>query len=68
VNIAESKVVTVRVLPDQRAYWRRGTDPWARTDVKGLASMFANFKGNSKSSCSSRSTAKRVRQHGSHHR
>jgi biopolymer transport protein ExbD len=47
VNIAESKVVTVRVLPDQRAYWRRGTDPWARTDVKGLASMFANFKGNS---------------------
>src|SRR5580765_6995762 len=42
----ESKVVTVRVLPDQRAYWRRGTDPWARTDVNGLAGTFATFRGN----------------------
>src|ERR1700741_3774819 len=33
VQVAQSKVVTVRVLPDQRAFWRRGEDPWARTDV-----------------------------------
>jgi len=46
VQVAESKVVTVRVLPDQRAYWRRGTDPWARTDVNGLAGTFATFRGN----------------------
>src|SRR5436190_18626339 len=38
VQVAESKVVTVRVLPDQRAYWRRGTDPWARTSVDQLGS------------------------------
>jgi len=47
VQVAQSKVVTVRVLPDQRAYWRRGEDPWARTDVKGLSGMFGTFKGNS---------------------
>src|SRR5213592_1780281 len=33
IEVAESKVLTVRVLPDNRAYWKRGTDPWARSDV-----------------------------------
>jgi biopolymer transport protein ExbD len=39
VNVAQSKVLTVRVLPD-RAYWKHGTDPWARTDVEKIASVF----------------------------
>ncbi len=46
VQVAQSKVVTVRVLPDQRAYWRRGTDPWTRTEVERLKDVFANFRGN----------------------
>ena len=46
VQVAESKVVTVRVLPDQRAYWRRGTDPWARSNVEGLTQVFGGFRGN----------------------
>ena len=46
VQVAESKVVTVRVLPDQRAYYRRGQDPWARTTVQALASVFSGYKGN----------------------
>jgi biopolymer transport protein ExbD len=45
VEVAESKVLTVRVLPDQRTYWRRGTDPWARSDLAGLTSVFNGFKG-----------------------
>ena len=45
IEVAESKVLTVRVLPD-RAYWKRGTDPWARTDVSGLSAVLTPFKGN----------------------
>ncbi len=46
VQVAQSKVVTVRVLQDQRAYWRRGTDPWTRTEVERLKDVFATFRGN----------------------
>ena len=44
IEVAESKVLTVRVLPDNRAYWKRGTDPWARTDVASLGSVLQPFK------------------------
>ena len=46
IEIAESKVLSVRVLPDDRTYWKRGTDPWARTDINGLTSVFKNYRGN----------------------
>jgi biopolymer transport protein ExbD len=46
IEVAESKVLTVRVLPDDRAYWKRGTDPWSRTDVPGLGAVLAPFKSN----------------------
>jgi len=46
IEIAESKVLSIRVLPDDRAYWKRGTDPWARSDVAGLTSVFKNYRGN----------------------
>jgi biopolymer transport protein ExbD len=46
IEVAQSKVLTVRVLPDNRVYWRRGEDPWARTDVASLASVFKPFKSN----------------------
>jgi biopolymer transport protein ExbD len=39
-------VLSVRVLPDDRTYWKRGTDPWARTDINGLTSVFKNYRGN----------------------
>src|SRR5437667_10781750 len=31
VEAAQSKVLSVRVLPDERAYWKRGHEPRART-------------------------------------
>ena len=46
IEIAESKVLSVRVLPDDRTYWKRGTDPWARTNVSSLSGVFKNYKGN----------------------
>lgn len=46
VNVAESKVVTVRVLPDARAYWKRGLDPWSRSSVNELTSVFESYRSN----------------------
>jgi len=46
IEVAESKVLSLRVLPDDRAYWKRGTDPWARSDVGGLSSVFKNYRDN----------------------
>src|SRR5437867_8560460 len=37
VDIARSKVLEVRLLPDGRAYWKNADDPWARTDIDKLA-------------------------------
>ncbi|MGH7741011.1 MAG: ExbD/TolR family protein [Candidatus Eiseniibacteriota bacterium] len=42
VNVAQSKVLTVRVLPD-RAYWKHGSDPWARTDVASIDKVFKTW-------------------------
>ena len=38
--------VTLRVLSDNRVYYKRGTDPWARSDIKDLADVFKLYKGN----------------------
>lgn len=46
VEVAESKVLTVRVLPDDRAYFKRGTDPWARSTLANLTNVFKAYKGN----------------------
>ena len=47
IEIAQSKVLSVVILPENRAYWRRGIDtPWARTTVPDLSKVFAPFKGN----------------------
>src|SRR5215470_12898040 len=46
VDIAQSKVIEVRVLPDDRVYWRNATDPWARTDIPSLEKVFSPWKGN----------------------
>lgn len=37
-QIAESKILQLRVLGDDRVYWKRGpkTDPWARTGVESI--------------------------------
>src|ERR1051325_1131334 len=46
VEVKESNVLTVRVLPDERAYWRRGGKevPWARTSVDQLVNVFKPYK------------------------
>ena len=48
VDIAQSKVLQVRILPDDRAYWKDGasTAPWARSDVGGLANVFKPYTAN----------------------
>jgi biopolymer transport protein ExbD len=46
IKVRESNVLTVRVLPDTRAYWRRGTDPWARSKVEDLTKVFTSYRGN----------------------
>jgi len=45
-DVAQSKVLEVRVLPDDRVYWKNATDPWARTEVKDLVNVFKPWKGN----------------------
>src|SRR5437762_7450271 len=35
VEVAESKVLIIRVLPDNRAFFKRGTDPWSRSTLDG---------------------------------
>jgi len=48
IQIAESKVMSVWVLDNDHAYWKRGGKavPWSRTDVAGLAKVFAPYKNN----------------------
>ena len=46
VDIGISKVLEVRVLPDGRAYWRNAEDPWARSEIPQLVSVFNPWKGN----------------------
>ena len=48
IDVPESKVLTIRVLPDERAYWRKGGKdvPWARSDVASLTSVFKPWRGN----------------------
>ena len=45
VDIAQSKVLEVRVLNDGRAYWRNAQDPWARSELKNLENVFKPWKG-----------------------
>ena len=44
VDVAISKVLEVRVLPDQRVYWRNATDPWARTSIPELVNVFKPWR------------------------
>lgn len=46
VEVAESKVLSIRVLPDLRLYWKRGTDPWTRNDLAHFGDVLRPFKGN----------------------
>jgi biopolymer transport protein ExbD len=42
VDVPQSKVLVVRVLPD-RVYWKHATDPWARSSVEQMASVFKTW-------------------------
>src|SRR5512134_1664091 len=46
IEVAESKVLSIRVLPDDRAYFKRGSDPWARSNINELTNVFKAYKGN----------------------
>jgi biopolymer transport protein ExbD len=44
VDIAQSKVLEVRVLNDGRAYWRNSEDPWSKSEIKALSNVFKPWK------------------------
>src|SRR6058998_3571017 len=46
VDVPKSKVIEVRVLPDDRVYWHNADDPWARADIPSLEKVFAPWRGN----------------------
>jgi biopolymer transport protein ExbD len=46
VDVNQEKVLTITVLQDDRSYWRRAKDPWARTEVAKLGDVFKTYKGN----------------------
>ena len=47
VDVAQSKTLQIRILGDDRAYWKDGASvaPWARTDVGALANVFKVYSG-----------------------
>jgi len=47
-EIAESKVLQLRILADDRIYWKRGPkeDPWTRTVAASVKDVFKPLKGN----------------------
>lgn len=48
VDIAQSKILEVRVLPEDKVYWKDlgNTAPFSRTDVGQLASVFKPYVNN----------------------
>ena len=48
VNVNEMDVLTIRVLSDDRAYWRNAKEPWARSEVNKLTDVFKRFKNDPK--------------------
>ena len=48
-EIAESKILQLRVLSDQQVYWKRGPkeDPWVRTTLVGLKDVLKPLTNNS---------------------
>lgn len=46
VEIAMSRVLELRILPDQRIYWRDAQNPWARTDMTSVPTVLLPWKGN----------------------
>lgn len=49
-QIAESNLLQLRVLSEDKVFWKRGakTDPWARTSVAGLKDVLNPLKNNDK--------------------
>jgi biopolymer transport protein ExbD len=45
IEVAESKVLLIRVLDDRRVYYKRGQDPWARTDLEAVDKMLQPYRG-----------------------
>ena len=46
VEIAMSRVLEVRILDENRIYWRNAQDPWARTEIKSIPDVLKPWKGN----------------------
>src|SRR5690348_12814517 len=45
VDVAESKTLTIRILADDRMYWKRGAGTFTRSDVAHLHDVLSQFAG-----------------------
>lgn len=48
IKIQESSVLSVYVLDDERVFYKRGQDPWTRTKVPDLGTVFSRYTGDAK--------------------
>lgn len=48
IKIQESNVLSVYVLDDERVFYKRGQDPWTRTKVADLGTVFGRYTGDTK--------------------
>jgi biopolymer transport protein ExbD len=46
VEIAMSRVLELRILAEDRIYWRDAQNPWARTELKTIPDVLKPWKGN----------------------
>ncbi len=46
VEIAMSRVLELRILDENRIYWRDAQNPWARTELKAIPDVLKPWKGN----------------------
>jgi biopolymer transport protein ExbD len=45
VEVAESKVIQMRVLADGRLYWKQGANPFTRAEFSGITDVLAPYAG-----------------------
>lgn len=45
VQVAESKVIQLRVLGDGRLYWKQGANPFTRAEFTGMKDVLAPYAG-----------------------
>jgi len=48
IKIQESNVLSVYVMDDEKVFYKRGQDPWSRTKIADLGTVFRRYTGDAK--------------------